>query len=293
MKRPLMRPFVYGEIFMFRSQEDSPYGVLPKTTIFTEITEHFLIPEDKNGVNVTQEKLPTISRNIFILRKPTHKIEPTNSDVVNESFDDLDLSGKTFIDLDLLKHSRRPTEETPVTKTEPSFVDESPPENIIKIKERDIKSFKKTLDRITREVKNLFVDNYLPNLMGIEHASAYTEAFVRDGLGIEGFTINSDMLPYIKNGIKIDFVAQIIKTLPNIPDEIKVKYLEGLAVDALATSKSQVRDALSKEYAENQRYNSSLDNPVGQIRHSTSVGAIRSRKRLNEEKADAKGKDRF
>lgn len=279
-----MRPFVFGEIFMFRSQEDSPYGLLPSVTVpYTEISEH-LIPFIPNQVLVTSEYLPRITENCFKLVKPTKEIAKPQSRT-NESF------AESYIDLDVLRNIKKNPDETPTfTKANLEYVQEQP-ENVVELSAKDIERFNKELNKQTKSVQQLFIKTYLPKLLGIQHGSAYTEAFVRDGLGIEGFSVNEDMLPYIMNGTKIDFVAQFIMRLPNLPDSIKEKFLDGLVTEALATSKSQIRESHMRDHIEKQRYASSLDNPVGHVKHSN-VGVKKSKQRKShEEKGSTKGKD--
>lgn len=278
-----MRPFVFGEIFMFRSQEDSPYGLLSSVTVpYTEITEH-LIPFISGQVLVTSEQMPRISSNCFKLVKPTNTDKPKS--VTNESF------AESYIDLDVLRNIKKNPDETPTFSKANLEYRQEEPENVVELSPKDITRFNKALAAETKEVQLLFIKTYLPKLLGIQHGSAYTEAFVRDGLGIEGFSVNEDMLPYILNGTKIDFVAQFIMRLPNLPDSIKEKYLDGLVTEALATAKAQIRESHMREHVEKQRYASSLDNPVGHVKHSN-VGVKKSKQRKpHEEKASTKGKD--
>lgn len=268
---------------MFRSQEDSPYGILDNPTIiYTEITEH-LVPYVAGQVLVLKESVPRVSSNCFKLVRPKQEKEYKKS---NESF------AESYIDLDALRSIKKSPDETPTyNKANLEYVREEP-ENLIELSPEDIKRFNKALANETKEVQQLFIKTYLPKLLGIEHASAYTEAFVRDGIGIEGFSVNADMLPYVLNGTKIDFVAQFVMRLPNLPESIKEKYLDGIVQEALATAKSQIRESHMRDHIEKQRYSSSLDNPVGQIKRSN-VGVKKSKqqRKSHEEKTGSKDTD--
>lgn len=263
---------------MFRSHDESPYGILDTVSIlFNEIEQPLISDYEVGTVSYSKGHLPVFSSNLFIV-KPRKK-EKKKEEITNSS----------YIDLDLFK-MRKGTDESPTLESPRFDYEPEEPENVIEIEKRDLDKFKKILNRETKAFSSLFTTTYIPKLLGIEHASATTEAFVRDGLGIEGFTIDNNLLPYIKNSIKVDFISKVVMELPNIPKSAKEAYITGLVQDALATSKNQVRDLLMAEHnILKSRYNSTLDNPVGQIKQ-TSLGTLRSRKK-NEKETRAEDKN--
>jgi hypothetical protein len=264
---------------MFRSHDESPYGLLDSVSIlFNEIDKPLISDYVVGEISYCKGRLPIFSGNLFIV-KPIKKQKVKNEDTVFNS---------SYVDLDVLR-KRDDVEEKPYLEPSRFKYEREEPENVIKIDKRDLAKFNKILDQETKAFDSMFVSKYIPKLLGIEHASARTEAFVRDGLGIDGFNIDNNLLPYIKNGIKVDFVASVIMDLPNIPVSVKEAYLSGLVQDAIATSKNQVREASMLDYNMN-RYRPNLDNPVGQIKQ-TSIGTLRSRKK-NEKETGTENKNK-
>lgn len=271
-------PLFFGEIKnMFSSPENSPYGVLPEHTIPLVEIEESLCEPYIHGQTVKVKKLPRFQPVCHIIIRPPEAKQV----VVEESFEQDFIQQKyTTVDLSKLSRYKRTAEQKEVMQEVDIEVDISPPDNLIRLKTAHIKNFPKILQTKSGLIKDVFIKEYLPQILGIDEASAYVEAFAKDGLGLSEFEISVDMIPYIHNAIKTDFVSLILKQLTNLSEETRQAYIIGYVTDALASARYLAKNNLAAQ--QHRRYQERLDNPAGYV---AGVGMKKS-KVIRDGKAD-------
>lgn len=250
---------------MFSSAENSPYGILPERTI-PIIESNYPIIDD-----IVYGKLTKVKK-IAPFQAVCHKLMSANesSVIALETFAD-----DEYVDLDRLGQRARKREKV---LNQPRILDNSvEPDNIIALSPKHLSAFKGSLKKHTKEIKDTFIEKYLPQIIGIDDASSYVEAFVRDGLGLDNFKISADLLPYIQNAIKTDFMSMLLKGLTNLSAKDRSAFKAGYITDALASARVQAKVSLMEE--NHKRYQENLDNPSGHLIHP--LGIKKSRNPVN------------
>lgn len=253
-------PLFFGEIKMFSSPENSPYGVLPENTIPLVEIEESLCEAYVYGQTVKVKKLPRFQPVCHVVVRPPEDKQI----IVDESFEQDFIQQKyTTVDLSKLSRYKRTAEQKEVMQEVDLDVDISMPDNMIRLKTAHVKGFPKLLQGKAAIIKDVFIKEYLPQILGIDEASAYVEAFAKDGLGLSDFEISVDMIPYIHNAIKTDFVSLILKQLTNLSEETRQAYIIGYVTDALASARFTAKNNLVAQ--QHRRYQESLNNPAGYV----------------------------
>lgn len=170
-----------------------------------------------------------------------------------------------IIDLDEL-HSR--FEQAEFIKSRPLFKEPPSPvveiqdyDNTIEITPEDLDSFYTDLAESTQlDVAQLKAN--LKNVLTYDHASAHIEAFVRDGLGIEGFRIDATIKAHVTNAVYLKYITSMMKRI-KLPEPISASYLNVIIEDMKNEMVNKRKSGEFKSLIK--RYKQGLDNPVGVV----------------------------
>lgn len=212
------------------------------------------------------ESVDTVVNVIYYYRKPKQKAKPMEP--LRQTDSEVDLS-EVYDKVMRLEHRRIIIPDVANGLADvPNF------ENAITINQNDIQHFNDLIGESSAELANKFTQEYLPMSLSLDHASAYVEAFMRDGLEIEEFQIDGDLSHHIHSMIKLDTIATITKKL-KLPKSVKELYFTKL-VDALFDDASnQIK---SQRLRQALRYKTELNNPVGIKSNSIGSVALRSKR---------------
>lgn len=230
---------------MFVSHEDSPYGITDNIieTLVSLFPENFLF----DGV----QEVSFVEKNfdgVAVVRSSEKHILP-----IVESVED----AEEVIDLSSMYKGRRRM-----------FDDSRKPSNAFSVEPATVNTFKDSVYRYSDKLQERFTSNYLPNLMSFDHASAALEAFMRDGLSYDDFSVDDELRLHTAALIKLDSVYRMAVEI-KLPKNVRDRYLKQLT-DVLQTEvQSKIRSGKQKtinEMLRAKRYENSLDNPVGVVR---------------------------
>lgn len=259
---------------MWSSQEDSPYGLLDRQTVpFIEVDTTPFNLVIYNQVSVLP-KLKNFQPTVYLIKSSKSKNVPPQK-IVNDAETDVS-------EIDLSKLVRRSLRvEKPDTSNTPLTEANYKIDNAIHIPAHSVRKFKRTVAKQTNTIKQAFIQSYLPSVMAFDNASAYVEAFVQAGLGIDNFKVSGDVLRHIESVVKLDYLSLVMSRLDNIPEAIKNSYLDRYTEELMFRAKNQIRSDNLQNEIQN-RYADNLNNPAG-VLHST-VGIKKSRSVLNASK---------
>jgi hypothetical protein len=233
---------------MFTSQEDSPYGIIDSAV---EVLVSLVRSQDLfDGVREYDRLSPCFDGVASLLPKGKQSTYlPTHVEEVDDSAEEIDLSS-------MFKNMRR------------MFNDERVPKNAFEIKPSVVNLFKDSVYGYSDKLQRRFTELYLPNLMSFDHASAALEAFMRDGLQFDEFSVDEELRIHTSALIKLDSVYRMSKEL-KLPKHLRDLYLRKLSVALLGDSMSRLKTNKNKAITDllrTKRYTHSLDNPVGVVR---------------------------
>ncbi|MGL5013463.1 MAG: hypothetical protein ACRC6V_04110 [Bacteroidales bacterium] len=170
-----------------------------------------------------------------------------------------------IIDLDEL-HAR--FEQAEFNKTRPLFKHVPEPaieiqdyDNSIEITPEDLDAFYINLAKSTQlDVAQLKAN--LSSVLTYDHASAHIEAFVRDGLGVEGFRIDTTIKAHVTNAVYLKYITSMMKRI-KLPKGVSASYINVIIDDMRAELDNKRKSGEFKSLIK--RYKQGLDNPVGVV----------------------------
>lgn len=257
---------------MFLDQESSPYGI---TGDYIETVVPMLDYPPADG-GVTHVDAVDDTYNVLYYHR---KKQVTLSQPLPQSDSELDLTDM-YNKVKRTRHNR-----TIIADVANGLAETTSFDNAIAIDDVDIEDFNNLIGSRSAYLAEKFRSTYLPMSLSYDHASAYVEAFMRDGLDIDGFQIDHDLSHHINAMIKLDALHTIVKDL-SLPEALKTEYYLKVIDSLISEVNTSIKSDKLKTIAD--RYRMELDNPVG-VRTS-SMGSVALRSHRNgkydhEEKA--------
>lgn len=249
---------------MFKDQESSPYGI---TGDYVETVVPMLdYPDSDTDIQV--DSVDPVINVIYYYKKPAKK--KSYSDPLPQSDSDSEINLNGIYEKVMRQEHRR----TIIPDVANGLADVPNFENAIPIPQSDIQKFNDLVGESSAELANKFTQEYLPMSLSLDHASAYVEAFMRDGIDIPEFQIDGDLSHHIHSLIKLDTVSTIVKKL-KLPKAVKTLYFDKLVTALFDDANNQIK---SQRLSQALRYKSELNNPVGIKSNSVGSVALRSQR---------------
>lgn len=256
------------------SQEDGPYGI---------VTESYEIGPAEFNVILSDSVVATnnlmvihFDHNEYVRSEKGNQLR-THVNPEIEQDGDLDLSQIRDRVVNSMPYKTR----TILADVAKSMADVADFENVIDVDAKDLARFTNKISKESKGLSKRLREDLLPAVMSFDHASAYVEAFVRDGLELSGFAVDSgDLSPHIAALVKIQTVSHIAESMKG-NKKLMAKYLNLFTQQAFDEAVLMGKNLAKRVLAE--RYTQTLSNPVGRV--TNSIGTVSGLSKRHEEKA--------
>lgn len=256
---------------MFTDQESSPYGILdPQEITYRDVP---LPDEDLPAIRVV-DSIDEVIDGIYIVPVKQHYLPPI--DQTSSDTDGIDL-GSVYDRVTQTAGYKR----TLLKDVMDGIVETV--DNAVVIPTASIDDFHQKLGTRSADLAERFRSLYLPLHMSFDHASATVEAFMRDGIDVPEFQVDSDISDHIAALIKLDMLCTVMKSL-DLPQEVADNYLTSYVTVLMEQVKSSSKSQRLQSMI--QRYKSELTNPVGV--QTNALGSVRLRSRFDEKAKEEK-----
>lgn len=257
------------------SQEDGPYGI---------VTESYEIGPAEFNVILSDSVVATnnlmvihFDHNEYVRSEKGNQLRTHVNPELEEPAGDLDLSQIRDRVVNSMPYKTR----TILADVAKSMADVADFENVIDVDAKDLARFTNKISKESKGLSKRLREDLLPAVMSFDHASAYVEAFVRDGLELSGFAVDSgDLSPHIAALVKIQTVSHIAESMKG-NKKLMAKYLNLFTQQAFDEAVLMGKNLAKRVLAE--RYTQTLSNPVGRV--TNSIGTVSGLSKRHEEKA--------
>lgn len=253
------------------SQEDGPYGI---------VTESYEIGPAEFNVILSDSVVAT--NNLMVIHFDHNEYVRSDSQLRTHVDPEVTHDG----DLDLSQIRDRVVNSMPyktrtiIADVAKSLADVSDFENVIDVDAKDLTKFTDKISKESKDLSKRLREDLLPAVMSFDHASAYVEAFVRDGLELSGFAVDSgDLSPHISALVKIQTVSHVASAMKG-NKKLMSRYLNMYTKQAFDEAVLLGKNMAKRVLAE--RYTQTLSNPVGRV--TNSIGTVSGLSKRHEEK---------